>query len=66
MSNEAPGKDARFKRFKNRRLKKKEMKEEDYSGSLYRVNGVVERENKQPKSRREKILAEKQGDMCGI
>ena len=42
---------------------KKEMKEEDYSGSL--VNGVVESENKQPKSRRE-LLAEKQGCVCGM
>ena len=30
-----------------------------------RVNGVVESENKQRKSRRE-LLAEKQGDMCGM
>ena len=30
-----------------------------------RVNGVVESENKQPKSRRE-LLAEKQGCVCGM
>ena len=30
-----------------------------------RVNGVVESENKQPKSRKE-LLAKKQGDMCGM
>ena len=29
------------------------------------VNGVVESENKQPKSRRE-LLVKKQGDMCGM
>ena len=41
------------------------MKEEDYSGSLPRVNGVVESENKRLKSRRE-LLAEKQGGVCGM
>ena len=30
-----------------------------------RVNGVVESQNKQLKSRRE-LLAEKQGDVCGM
>ena len=41
------------------------MKEEDYSGSLESMvtYGVVESENKQPKSRRE-LLAEKQGCVC--
>ena len=44
---------------------KQEMKEEDYSGSLPRVNGVVESENKQLKSRRE-LLADKKGGVCGM
>ena len=46
---------------------KKEMKEEDYSGSLESMVWLREREreNKQLKSRRE-LLAEKQGGVCGM